>query len=187
MEQPLDESFYRQSAEELARALLGKILVRKVGRIVRRARLIETEAYVGTHDLASHASKGKTRRNAVMFGPPGRAYVYFIYGMHQMLNIVSLPPKPDDAGAVLLRAAEPLDDWKIDLTGPGRLARAFNVTAADNGQPVTGDDLHLIDDPAYQPRIRRSKRVGIDYAGPWRHRLLRFIDVRSPLAKRLKR
>jgi DNA-3-methyladenine glycosylase len=187
MNQPLDESFFQQSAEALAKALLGAILVRKVGRVVRRARLIETEAYVGTHDLASHASKGKTRRTAVMFGPAGRAYVYFIYGMHQMLNIVSLPPKEGDAGAVLLRAAEPLDGWDADLTGPGRLARAYNITAADNGVSITGDDLHLLADPTYKPRIKRSKRVGVGYARHWQHRLLRFIDVASPLAVRLKR
>jgi DNA-3-methyladenine glycosylase len=183
----LDESFFQQSAESLARSLLGTIMVRKVGRVVRRARLIETEAYLGTHDLASHASKGKTKRTTVMFGPAGRAYVYFIYGMHQMLNVVALPPEPGDAGAVLLRAAEPLDGWDVDLTGPGKLARAYNVSAADNGEPVTGDDLHFVADPDFKPRIRRAKRVGVEYARHWQHRLLRFIDVSSPSAKRLKR
>jgi DNA-3-methyladenine glycosylase len=183
----LDESFFQQSAESLAKALLSVIMVRKVGRVIRRARIIETEAYIGSHDLASHASKGRTKRTAVMFGPPGRAYVYFIYGMHQMLNVVSLPPREGDAGAVLLRAAEPLDGWEADLTGPGRLARAFSITATDNGQPVTGDDLHFVADPDYTPRIRRTKRVGVEYARHWQHRLLRFIDVKSPLAARLKR
>lgn len=183
----LDESFFQQSAESLARSLVGAIMVRKVGRSIRRARVIETEAYLGTHDLASHASKGRTKRTAVMFGPPGRAYVYFIYGMHQMLNVVSLPPREGDAGAVLLRAAQPLDGWDVDLTGPGRLAKAFNVTAADNGEPVTCDDLHFIADLEYKPRIRRAKRVGVEYARHWQHRLLRFIDAKSPLAARLRR
>jgi DNA-3-methyladenine glycosylase len=120
-----------------------------------------------------------------MFGPAGRAYVYFIYGMHQMLNIVSLPPKPDDAGAVLLRAAEPLDRWDIDLTGPGRLARAFGITAADNGAVVFGDDLHFVVDD-YRPRIVRAKRVGVDYAEHWKHRLLRYVDAGNPVATGLK-
>jgi DNA-3-methyladenine glycosylase len=182
----LDESFFQQSAQALASALLGTILVRRVGGVFRRARLVETEAYLGSHDLASHASKGRTRRTEVMFGPPGRAYVYFIYGMHQMLNIVSQPPKAGDAGAVLLRAAEPLDGWEADLTGPGRLARAFNVAAIDNGTSVTGADLHFEHD-GYVPRVRRAKRVGVDYAGRWQHRLLRFIDVANPIAKKLKR
>src|SRR4051794_2439611 len=120
MSKPLDESFFQQPAQSLAVALVGVIMVRRGGRGVRRARLVETEASLGTRDLASHASKGVTRRTQVMFGPAGRAYVYFIYGMHQMLNIVSSPPRQGDAGAVLLRAAEPLDGWDIDLTGPGR-------------------------------------------------------------------
>jgi DNA-3-methyladenine glycosylase len=185
MDQPVDERFFHQPAEPLARAMVGLILVRRIDGVVRRARVVETEAYVGTHDLASHASKGKTRRNAVMFGPAGRAYVYFIYGMHQMLNIVSAPPKEGDAAAVLLRAAEPLDGWGVDLTGPGRLARAFAISAADNGQPVTGDDVYFVDD-GYRPRIRRARRVGVDYAGHWTRRLLRFIDAASPIAGKLK-
>jgi DNA-3-methyladenine glycosylase len=119
-----------------------------------------------------------------MFGPAGRAYVYFIYGMHQMLNVVA--GETGGAHAVLLRAAEPLDGWDVDLTGPGRLARAFGVTAADNGTDLTGDDLHFLSDPGYRPRIVRSKRVGIDYAGRWKDRLLRFIDASSPVSRRLR-
>ena len=185
MGKPLDESFFNQSAQSLAVALVGTIMVRRVGRVVRRARVVETEAYIGMHDLASHASKGRTRRTEVMFGPAGRAYVYFIYGMHQMLNIVSAPPREGDAGAVLLRAAEPLDGWGIDLTGPGRLARAFNIVAANNGMLVTGDDLHFIADD-YRPRVVRAKRVGVDYAEHWKHRLLRFVDAANPVATKLK-
>ena len=183
----LDESFFQQPAADLARAMLGTIMVRRIGGVVRRARLVEIEAYVGTHDLACHASKGRTKRTAVMFGPAGRAYVYFIYGMHQMLNIVSAPPKEGDAAAVLLRAAEPLDGWEVDLTGPGRLAKALHITAADNGLPVFGDDLHFVADPDYRPRVKRAKRVGVEYARHWQHRLLRFIDAASSIAKKLKR
>ena len=103
-------------------------MVRRVGRVVRRARIIEVEAYLGPKDLASHASKGRTKRNEVMFGPPGRAYVYFIYGMYEMFNITTGPA--DGAHALLVRAAEPLDGWEVDLSGPGRLrAGVWNYPA----------------------------------------------------------
>src|SRR3954454_2197471 len=109
----LPRSFYARPAEELAPDLLGKILVRRYRGKLLRARIVETEAYVGEHDLACHASKGRTNRTEVMFGPPGHAYVYLIYGMYDMLNIVT--GKPGVAQAVLIRAAEPLDDWDVDL------------------------------------------------------------------------
>lgn len=180
----LPPAFFARPAAELSRALLGMVLVREIDRLRRRARVVETEAYLGPVDLASHASKGRTKRTEVMFGPAGRAYVYFIYGMHQMLNVVA--GETGGAHAVLLRAAEPLDGWDVDLTGPGRLARAFRVTAADNGIDLSGNDLHFLSDPDYRPRVVRSKRVGIDYAGRWKHRLLRFVDARSPVSKRLR-
>jgi DNA-3-methyladenine glycosylase len=180
----LGPAFFEQPAADLARSLLGVIMVRHVAGAVRRARVVEAEAYLGPADLASHSSRGRTGRTEVMFGPPGRAYVYFIYGMHQMLNVVC--GREGDAHAVLLRAAEPLDGWVADLTGPGRLARGFAVTPADNRMDLTGDDLYFLADPAYRPRVIRSKRVGIEYAGRWKDRLLRYIDVRSPVAGRLR-
>lgn len=159
-------------------------MVRRVGETVLRARVVETEAYLGPRDLASHASKGRTKRTDPMFGPPGRAYVYFIYGMHQMFNVIVGPE--GEAQAVLLRAAEPLDGWDADLTGPGRLARAFAMNAADNRADVTGDALHFLTDVDYRPRIIKIRRVGIDYAKHWTNRLLRFIDAASPVARRLR-
>ncbi|HYO25903.1 MAG TPA: DNA-3-methyladenine glycosylase [Lacipirellulaceae bacterium] len=176
---------YAIPAIELAPALLGAILVRSIDGQARRARLIETEAYLGPRDLAAHSSKGRTARTEVMFGPPGHAYVYFIYGMHFMLNVVA--GVQGDAEAVLLRGAEPLDGWEIDLSGPGRLAKAFAITRADNGRDLTSGELTLVADPSYRPRIRKAKRVGVDYAGRWKDRLLRFIDVSSPAAKRLRK
>jgi len=181
----LPTEFYEISARELAPALLGKILVRKVNGVLRRARIIETEAYCGVKDLASHSSKGRTPRTEVMFGPAGRAYVYFIYGMHEMFNIVG--GKIGDAQAVLIRAAEPLEHWNADLTGPGKLAKAFCITRKDNGSDLSGDDLFIIDDPGYLPKIRRTKRIGVDYSKHWKERLLRFIDVNSEVGKRLKK
>jgi DNA-3-methyladenine glycosylase len=159
-------------------------MVRPVGGVVRRARLVEAEAYLGPRDLASHASKGRTRRTDVMFGPPGRAYVYLIYGMHPMFNVVV--GEEGRAEAVLLRAAQPLDGWTADLLGPGRLARAFAITPADNRMELAGGDIQFLADPSYRPRVARAKRVGVDYAGRWKDRLLRFIDVKNPVASRLR-
>jgi DNA-3-methyladenine glycosylase len=151
---------------------------------VLRARIVETEAYLGPRDLASHSSKGRTPRTEVMFGPAGHAYVYFVYGMHWMFNIVA--GVTGEAEAVLVRAAEPLDGWEVDLTGPAKLAKAFGITGAQNRLDLTGDEIYFVADPEYRPRIIRSKRIGVDYAKHWKHRLLRFIDAASPVAKKLK-
>src|SRR2546421_2937276 len=181
----LRQDFYEKPAVELAMGLLGKILVRNVNGVLRRARIVETEAYCGEMDLASHSSKGRTARTEVMFGPAGRAYVYFIYGMHEMFNIVG--GAVGDAQAVLVRGAEAMDGWEADLTGPGKLAKAFGITRKDNGMDLSGDDLFIIDDPEYRPRILRTKRIGVDYAKRWKDRLLRFIDARNPVGKTLRR
>jgi DNA-3-methyladenine glycosylase len=141
-------------------------------------RIVETEAYQGPEDLAAHSSRGRTARTAVMFGPPGHAYVYLIYGMYDMLNIVA--SVKGDAQAVLIRAAEPLNGWGAKLSGPGKLAKEMHITRADNGKDLTGSELFLVDDPDYVPQIGRTARIGVDYAGDWRHKLLRFIDARSP-------
>ena len=177
----LGPTFFRRPAEELARDLVGKILVHRQRGREYRVRLVETEAYVGTHDLACHASKGRTRRTEIMFGPAGFAYVYLIYGMYAMLNIVA--SDVDDAQAVLLRGAEPLDDWQADLTGPGKLTRALKITCANNGLDLTGDRLYLLDDP-YQPEIVTTARIGIDYAREWKDALLRFVDARVMVKSR---
>jgi DNA-3-methyladenine glycosylase len=174
----LDRSFFARDAIHLAPALIGKILVRRFRGRFYRARIVETEAYIGEHDLACHASRGRTNRTAVMFGPPGHAYVYLIYGIHQMLNIVAAGE--GDAQAVLVRAAEPLDGWTANLSGPGLLARGFRITSRDNGLDLTCGSLFLTaDEKSSPPRIVRSKRVGVDYAGHWKHRLLRFFDAQS--------
>jgi len=142
-----------------------------------RSRIVETEAYVGEHDLACHAAKGRTARTEVMFGPPGFAYVYLIYGMHDMFNIVA--STVDDAQAVLIRAAEPLDGLSLDLSGPGKLTRALRITRADNGTDLTGQDLFLVDDNVPAPRLIRTPRIGVDYAAQWKDAPLRFIDADS--------
>ena len=175
----LPRAFYRRDAETVARELIGTILVHRVGRMMRRARIVETEAYVGAHDLACHAAKGRTSRTEVMFGDGGFAYVYLIYGMYDMFNIVT--GTAGDAQAVLIRAAEPLDGWETSLSGPGKMCREMKITVArDNGRDLLGDELYLmIDRNVPPPAIARSRRVNVDYAQHWLHAELRFYDARS--------
>jgi DNA-3-methyladenine glycosylase len=175
--QKLGQPFFRQQAIKLAQSLIGTVLVRRFRGKEYRARIVEAEAYVGPHDLASHSSKGQTRRTEVMFGPAGRAYVYLIYGMYEMFNIVA--GKTGSGQAVLIRAAEPLDGWAADLSGPGKLTRAFRITRSLNGLDLTGDRLFLVRDRSYRPLIKRTRRVGVDYAKEWKEALLRFFDAKS--------
>ena len=160
--------------------LLGKILVRRDGRRLLTGRIVEVEAYLGVEDAAAHASIGKTARNAVLFGPPGYAYVYFIYGNHYCLNVSCLPD--GIPGGILFRAVDPIHGMKamfklrgIDensdprrLTrGPGRLAAAFGITRErDNGKDLTGSrsDLYIAKDGAPPPEVLITKRVGIKKA-----------------------
>ena len=180
----LPRAFYARDAETVARDLLGKILVRRVDedawdeeRTVRRARITETEAYVGEHDLASHSSKGRTARNEAMFGPPGRAYVYLVYGMHHCLNVVT--GRSGEGQAVLLRAGEPLDGWEADLRGPGRLARAFGLTRSHDKTDLVRGGLRVQDAPP-PARVEATPRIGIGYAREWVVAPLRFHDASSP-------
>ena len=173
----LGHSFYQRDAKKLARDLIGTVLVRLIRGREYRARIVEAEAYIGPHDLASHSSKGRTKRTEVMFGPAGRAYVYLIYGMYEMFNIVA--GSTGSGQAVLIRAAEPLGGWKADLSGPGRLTRSFKITRSANGLELTGSTLYLVIDPDYRPRTRRAARIGVEYAGEWKNKLLRFYDDKS--------
>jgi DNA-3-methyladenine glycosylase len=178
----LRRAFFARPAIVVAQELIGKVLVRRVRDVEFRARIVETEAYLGPHDLASHSSKGRTRRTEVMFGPPGRAYVYLIYGMHDMLNVVV--GTEGEAQAVLIRAGEPLDGWEANLAGPGRLARALAITRADNGLDVTAGEIFFVDNPQDRPRLKSTKRIGIDYAGEWQHELLRFLDADNTVVRK---
>ena len=178
---PLPRAFYARPTVEVAHALLGKLLVRtspaEAGAgAVRVARLVEVEAYLGERDAASHARRGPTPRAAIMFGPPGFLYVYLIYGMHHCMNVVA--ETDGVAGAVLLRAAAPVAGFagrKRPLTGPGRLCAGLGITRGDNGLDLTlGGAFYLADDGAPPPRRAASKRIGVDYAGAWAARKLRF-------------
>ncbi|HZL36399.1 MAG TPA: DNA-3-methyladenine glycosylase [Tepidisphaeraceae bacterium] len=178
----LDRAFYARPAIAVAPDLIGATLVRRWRGRVYRARLVEIEAYLGPRDLAAHASKGLTGRTQVLFGPAGRAYVYFIYGLHEMLNIVT--GNTGDAESVLVRAAEPLDGWIADLSGPGKLTRALHISRAQNALDVTGDALHLLAAPRPGPRIVRTARIGVDYAQQWKDLPLRFLDADSAAVSR---
>lgn len=174
----LGRSFYHQDAIKLAHSLIGTILVHHFQGKEYRARIVETEAYLGPNDLASHSSKGRTKRTEVVFGPAGHAYVYLIYGMYNMFNIVA--GKTGKAQAVLIRAAEPLEEWQADLSGPGKLTRAFKITRSYNSMDLCGDRLYLLSGSRMRLRIKRSKRIGVEYSKRWKDKLLRFYDANSP-------
>ena len=180
----LGPDFFAGDARDVARALIGKLLVRADG---RTARLVEVEAYMGLDDPGSHAYRGPTPRARIMFGPPGRLYVYFSYGMHWCANVVCGPE--GTPMAVLLRAAQPLDGipamrearWhgqrqlrELDLCrGPGRLCEAFGITGDHNGLDMTSADslVYLADDGAGSGgTVIATLRVGLSRgaSSPWR-------------------
>lgn len=179
---PLPRTFYGRPTTTVARALLGKLLVRRApDGSLRVARIVEVEAYLGVRDAASHARRGPTPRAAIMFGPPGFLYVYLIYGMHHCLNLITEPD--GTAGAVLIRAAEPVAGFETaggargrgHLSGPGKVCAALGITLRDKGTDLTeGSTFFVADDGSRPPRRATSPRIGVDYAGPWAARKLRF-------------
>jgi DNA-3-methyladenine glycosylase len=182
--------FFARPAIELAEDLIGKVLVRRASGVRRRARIVETEAYVGPEDLACHSSRGKTKRTEVMFGPAGHAYVYLIYGMYDMFNIVA--GAEPSGQAVLIRAGEALDGWEADLSGPGKLARGMGITRRHNGVDLAGGgslggELSIWDAGSPAARVVRTKRIGVDYAEHWKDELLRFLDGDSGFVSGVKK
>ena len=150
----LDFSFFHRNCLEVARDLVGKILVHRTGSGELRLRISETEAYWGAGDTACHVSKGRTPRTEVFFAEAGTLYVYLCYGMHWMLNIVT--GDCEDPQAVLIRAC-------VEAPGPGKLTKALGITGELNGGSILGDDLWVEDD-GFRCRILTDKRVGIGYA-----------------------
>ncbi len=176
--QRLPLGWYARETEAVARALLGCALVHGD----RAGVIVETEAYLGPEDLASHARFGSTARNAVMFGAAGTTYVYLCYGVHEMFNIVARDRR--EAGAVLVRAVAPLvglpDDARVGR-GPGKLTRALALSRAQHGRLLDGDGLFVAAHERVRPRdVVRSPRIGVDYAGAWAARPLRFIIAGHP-------
>jgi DNA-3-methyladenine glycosylase len=180
-------SFYlRADVVKIAKELIGKVLVTNWNNEYTSGRIVETEAYEGEGDRASHASKGRTPRTEVIFGEGGRAYVYLCYGIHQMFNIVT--NKSGIAHAILIRAVEPIEGIdimmkrtgkkKLDDTlarGPGNVGRAFGFHTSQCGISLTGNELYILDDGFRLPKsaLTSSKRVGVDYAGEhaeWHYR-----------------
>jgi DNA-3-methyladenine glycosylase len=176
---PLDRSFYARPTLTVARELLGKRLLRRRGARTFGGRIVEVEAYLGERDQASHARRGPTPRAEIMFGPPGFAYVYLIYGMHHCMNVVC--EEDGTAGAVLLRALEPLDARHSPTDGPGKLCAALAITRDDNGTDLCGDQIWIADAEPGDARVRRvaTPRIGVEYAGAWAERPYRFVDADS--------
>lgn len=169
----LGREFFNRDTVIVARDLLGKFLVRKINNKIVRAKITETEAYCGIKDRASHASKGLTPRTKTMFGPPGHAYVYLIYGMYHCLNIVT--EEEGYPSAVLIRG---LEGEKLD--GPGKLCRYLKITKELNGADISVSAELWIESASWRrkkehsSKIKKSKRIGVDYAGKWKDKLWRF-------------
>ena len=196
--EPLPREFFARESDEVARDLLGTWLVRDGPDGLTGGPIVETEAYGGPEDKASHTRAGRTKRTAPMFGPVGHAYVYLVYGMHECLNVVSY--KDREAGAVLIRAIEPRlgvdvmrarrggrsdPDTRL-CSGPARLCQALSITRAFDGSDlVTGTDLWLASPPARDEsapfEVAAGVRIGVDYAGPgWADRPWRFWIAGNP-------
>jgi DNA-3-methyladenine glycosylase len=178
---PLPRVFFARPTVTVARALLGKLIVRRDEERVQAARIVEVEAYLGERDQASHARRGPTPRSAIMFGPPGHLYVYLVYGMHHCMNFVT--ERDGVAGAVLIRAAMPLAGADPrSLRGPGKLCRGLGIELRHKGADLTSarSPLWVADDGEPAPRRARSPRIGVDYAGAWADRPLRFFVPGHP-------
>jgi len=170
-------------------------LVRVTGGVERVARIVEVEAYLGPHDTASHSSRGRTPRTEVMFGPPGHAYVYLIYGVHHCTNVVT---EPEGSGsAVLLRALEPVENVEGRTSGPGLLSRAMDIDRSLTGHDLLSDDFYLayppepqsLDEPETfdEPEVFdvvTTPRIGVGYAGEWADEPLRFYIDGNPFVSR---
>ncbi|MCX6763404.1 MAG: DNA-3-methyladenine glycosylase [Candidatus Moranbacteria bacterium] len=170
----LKRNFYQKNTLDVAKNLLSCFLVRKINNKIIRARITETEAYIGEDDLACHASKGRTKRTEIMYGQAGHAYVYMIYGMYHCLNIVT--EKKDFPAAVLIRAVkiENVDYKKTN--GPGKLCKVLKIDKKLNGWDLTKKEKIWIENgiKISKKNIKSAKRIGIDYAKHCRHYLWRF-------------
>jgi DNA-3-methyladenine glycosylase len=193
----LPRSFYSRPTLDVASDLLGKVLVRRLDRRRVAGKIVETEAYVGPHDLACHASKGHTQRTSIMFGQPGFAYVYMIYGFYFCLNVVTEPL--GYPAAVLVRGVEPLES--VDLmrqlrnnpehdkniaSGPGKLCMAMSIDKQLNGADLLGTTIWIEDRKLDPGPIRTSPRVGVDYAGEYKDKPWRFYVDGSPHVSRVR-
>ncbi|MBI2108749.1 MAG: DNA-3-methyladenine glycosylase [Parcubacteria group bacterium] len=190
MRKILKQEFFNRNASIVARDLLGKFLVRKMGRKEIVLMITETEAYDGSHDKASHAHKGKTARTEIMFGPAGHLYIYLCYGMYYMLNVVTGPK--EYPAAVLIRAAKlwtsdvqsldgaPIKDWRASLCdGPGKLTKFLKIDKKLNALRASPKAGLWFEDRGVKIKkrdIKKTPRVGVGYAGPvWSKKKMRFV------------
>ena len=168
----LSQSYFSRSTLIVARSLIGKYVVRQDGKGTIAGKIIEVEAYIGTEDKACHASKGRTARTEVLFGSSGISYVYLIYGMYHMLNVVT--ERTEFPAAVLIRAIE-VDGVLID--GPGRLCRALQIDRSLNRMDLTSRESLWLEDRGgriLRKQVAALPRIGVDYAGSWAKKLWRF-------------
>ena len=179
----LPHAFYDRDTIVVAQELLGKWLGHHSAGVERIGKIVEVEAYLGEHDLAAHSSKGLTERTKTMFGPPGLAYVYLIYGVHDCMNVVT--EREGHASAVLLRALEPVKNLEGKTNGPGLLCRAMEIDRRLNAHDLLSDNL-FIAEPEVVGKIFIVKRprIGVDYAKHWAKRRLRFYIRGNPFVSR---
>lgn len=169
MLEALPKDFYERDVTDVAKDLLGRHLVRVLDGVERIGRIVEVEAYLGPHDAAAHSSKGLTARTAAMFGPPGHAYIYLIYGMYHCMNVVV-----GDGAGILIRAVEPIKNIDTKTSGPGLLCRALEIDKKFYGHDLQQAPLYIAPGAKTAFSIVKRPRVGVDYAGHWARRLLRF-------------
>ncbi len=169
----LERSFYDRDTIDVANDLLGKQLVLQSAGLFRIGKIVEVEAYLGKDDLASHSSRGLTERTKIMFGPPGFAYVYMIYGMYFCMNVVT---EREGLGcAVLIRALEPIQHIDARTQGPGLLCKAMQIDKRLNGKDLVSPDFFIAETDDQRPfNIVRKPRIGVDYAKEWASKPLRF-------------
>jgi len=171
----LPRSYFNRPTLKVARSLMGKYVVRQTEQGAMAGLIVEVEAYVGPHDLACHASRGRTQRTDVLFGPPGIAYVYLIYGMYHCLNVVT--EREGFPAAILIRAVEHRDALSTLIDGPGRVCRAFHIDLRLNRWDLTlGEGLWLEDrgERITDAGVVAAPRIGVDYAGEWAAKPFRF-------------
>ena len=174
----LTRDFYNRETVTVAKDLLGTLLIHRTNGVERIGKIVEVEAYLGPHDLAAHSARGRTPRTEVMFGPPGHAYVYMIYGMYFCMNVVTEPE--GKAAAVLLRAIEPVQQLTQKTQGPGLLCRAMAIDRRLNGHDLTSGDFFIAMEEKKPFEIVARPRIGVAYAGPWALKPLRFYIKGNP-------
>jgi len=174
----LGKSFFDQPTVKVAQELLGKYLIVNQDERFQIGQIIETEAYVGEKDKASHASRGCTPRNKTMWGQAGILYVYLIYGMYHCLNIVT--ERAGFPAAVLIRGLEPISGISGEVDGPGKLCRELGITTKDTGVDITeSNKIYIVDIGEKSKRVIVAERVGVDYAGEWARKKWRFLREKT--------